>query len=144
MLLLDANLLIYAFREEFPQHHSARDWLTARLGSQSVGVPTLAETAFLRLSTKVLGKLKPASWSQAWAFISTLLDHPLAYRISPGPQHPNILDRLARSHGLRGDDLTDGWLAATAIELDATLVSADLGFGRFKELRWQNPFKPCA
>lgn len=139
MLLLDANLLIYAFREEFPQHQKARNWLTARLGTQAIGVPTLSETAFLRLTTKPLGDLKPASWTQAWAFVSAMLAHPLARRVTAGGRHPEILNRLATTYGLQGDDVTDAWLAALALEFEATLVSADKGFARFQELRWHNP-----
>ena len=52
MLLLDANILIYAFREELLQHASARAWLLSALsGGEPIGVPTLAEIAFLRLCT---------------------------------------------------------------------------------------------
>ena len=33
----------------------------------------------------------------------------------------------------------DAWLAALAVEHDATLVSLDQGFARFADLRWLNP-----
>ena len=140
MLLLDANILIYAFREELPQHTHARDWLlqvlTAREG---IGVPTLAETAFLRLTTKPLGPLTAATWEAAWNFLTVLLEHRTARRVQPSARHPEILDRLAHHYDLRGDTIVDGWLAALALECDATFVSADHGFSRFEGLRWLNP-----
>jgi predicted nucleic acid-binding protein len=40
---------------------------------------------------------------------------------------------------LVGNDLNDAWLAALAIEHDATLVSLDRGFERFPSLRWREP-----
>ena len=142
MWLLDANLLIYSFREELPQHEKAREWLLRVLGKQAVGLPTLAETAFLRLVTKPLGPLTAAPWSEAWGFIGALLSHPQVRRIVPGARHPEILDQLARQHELRGDQLTDGWLAALALEQDAVMASADRGFARFTGLRWSNPLDP--
>jgi predicted nucleic acid-binding protein len=43
---------------------------------------------------------------------------------------------LAALHQSTG---TDAWLAALALEKDATLASADTGFSRFDGLRWINP-----
>jgi hypothetical protein len=143
MLVLDANILIYAFREELPQHMIVRDWLLRSLrGRQSIGVPTLAEIAFLRLTTKTLGPLTAAPWQTAWDFLTALYGHRAARRVQPGKRHPEILDHLARQYRLRGDAIVDGWLAAFALERDATLVSADHGFARFKELKWLNPINP--
>jgi uncharacterized protein len=143
VLLLDANILLYAFRKELPQHARARAWLLQSLtGRETVGVPTLSETAFLRLATKRLGPLEAATWDAAWDFISRLLEHRPAQRVTPGTNHPEIFDRLARRYGLHGDATIDGWLAALAIERGATFVSADGGFERFKEMRWLNPLRP--
>ena len=52
MILVDANLLIYAHVASFPQHPSARNWLDARLsGSTPVGLPWPSLLAFLRIVT---------------------------------------------------------------------------------------------
>lgn len=59
----------------------------------------------------------------------------------PGAEHPEIFDRLARRHRLRGDQLVDGWIAAPAVEKGGILASAGKGFGRFPEVRWLNPLE---
>jgi hypothetical protein len=38
--------------------------------------------------------------------------------------------------------MTDVYLAAAALEINATWVSFDRGFARFRELRWCNPADP--
>ena len=52
MILVDANLLIYAHVQSFPQHARARAWLDSRLnGSAQVGLPWPSLLGFLRLVT---------------------------------------------------------------------------------------------
>ncbi len=140
MLLLDANILIYAFREELPQHANARAWLLDALSErEAIGVSTPVEIAFLRLTTKPLGPLNAATWEATWSFLTVLFGRRTSRRVAPGARHPELLDRLARRYGLQGDGLVDGWLAALALEQDATFVSADHGFSRFEGLKWVNP-----
>lgn len=139
MIVLDANVLIYAFRSELPQHAPVRDWLIRRLTSQVVGLPLLAEMAFLRLMTKPLGALGAAGWADAWGFLEAVLSYRRARRVSAGPRHSELFEELMRRYELAGDQLVDGWLAALAMELDADLATADRGFSRFDGLRLVNP-----
>lgn len=70
MILVDANLLVYAYMDGVPQHRAAKAWLEERFADTSeIGLP--------------------------WA--------------------------------------------ALAIEHDLTLCSADRGFRKFADLRWENP-----
>lgn len=142
--LLDANLLIYAFREDFPEHQTAHGWLTKKIASERVGLPLLSEMAFLRLSTKPLGHLSAAPWSDAWGFITALLANSNVRRVQPGVRHPEIFHGLVEDYNLAGNAIVDAWLAALAIDQGATLASADKGFARFSELRWVNPISPEA
>ena len=64
---------------------------------------------------------------------------PILGELHPGPEHRKILIRLARDHDLAGNDLSDAFIAAAAIEAGATLASADRGFARFRSLRWIDP-----
>ena len=49
MILVDANILIYAHVSSFAQHPIARDWLDQQLnGSGPVGLPWASLLAFLR------------------------------------------------------------------------------------------------
>ena len=55
MILVDANILIYAHVSSFAQHSIARDWLDQQLnGSGPVGLPWVSLLAFLRLVTNPL------------------------------------------------------------------------------------------
>ena len=52
MILVDANLLIYAHVNAFAQHQAARDWLDEQLNDISrVGLPWASLLAFLRVVT---------------------------------------------------------------------------------------------
>jgi hypothetical protein len=52
VILVDANLLIYANVESFPQHQRAQRWLDERLnGTAPVGMPWPSLLAFLRVTT---------------------------------------------------------------------------------------------
>ena len=52
MLMLDANLLIYAYHVEQQQHAAARAWLEhAFAGHEPIGLPWQTLLAFLRITT---------------------------------------------------------------------------------------------
>jgi predicted nucleic acid-binding protein len=47
--------------------------------------------------------------------------------------------QLAEDIDARGNDIPDAYLAAYAMDNNATWLSADRGFARFKRLRWAHP-----
>jgi predicted nucleic acid-binding protein len=56
-----------------------------------------------------------------------------------GPEHRSIFVRVARDYHLSGNDLSEAFVAAAAIETGAISASADRGFARFRGLRWIDP-----
>lgn len=140
MFLLDANVLIYAFRRDSPFHGRCYGWLRGALaGAEPVATAGLVELAFLRITTlPSLGKAAAAP-TDAFAFLRALHRDPMAVRIEPGPDHDEILARLSGQFRLRGNDINDAWLAALAFERNATLVTADEGFRRFPNLSLIEP-----
>jgi predicted nucleic acid-binding protein len=53
MILVDANLLIYAVNLDAPHHRIARRWLQEVLsGTASVGLPWTSLLAFVRITTR--------------------------------------------------------------------------------------------
>jgi len=143
MLIPDANMLIYAFRGEFPQHEKAHAWVREALaGKENIGIAVPVELAFLRLMTKPLGPLPAASWESAWAFVTALTSAPLVRRVHAGQGHSAIFAGLCGAAGKVGDEVTDFYIAALAIEHCATLVSADQDFRQIAGLKWKNPFGP--
>ena len=54
MILVDANILLYATDAQSPRHESARRWLEDALnGREEIGFPLVSLLAFVRLSTDV-------------------------------------------------------------------------------------------
>jgi toxin-antitoxin system PIN domain toxin len=139
--LPDANILIYCLRTEAPGHKACRRWLEAltKLG-EPLALCELVEVALLRITT--LPTLRIAPIDVVLEFWDDLKRYPETVRLSPGERHGDIFRQLIRARGKIGNDLNDAWLAALAIEHNATLVSADGGFARFPGLLWSNPFKP--
>ncbi len=136
----DANILIYCLREESAGHRNCRQWLeTLTQKGEPLALCELVEVAFLRIST--LPRLQIAPVDVALDFWNDLKRYPEIVRLVPGNRHAAIFQEIVGSLGLIGNDLNDAWLASLAIEHEATLVSADEGFRKFKKLRLLNPLK---
>ena len=140
MILVDANLLVYASASSSPRHVAARDWLDARLnGTTRVGLPWPSLLAFLRLVTNPRVFERPASIDQAWRQVETWLGCDLVWIPEPGSRHRAILGGLLRASGATANLVPDAHLAALAIEHGLVLCSCDGDFARFRDVKWQNP-----
>ena len=143
MILVDANILIYAHVSSFSQHDAARDWLDQQLnGSTRVGLPWGSILAFLRLVTnpRVFEHAEPIE--DAWRQVREWLAFEVVWIPQPTERHAELLGQLLALPGIHGNLLPDAHLAALAIEHGLTLCSSDGDFARFRGLRWQNPLAP--
>jgi predicted nucleic acid-binding protein len=85
MVLVNANLLLYAYHPRAPQHDKSRAWLQAvLLGTDLVRFAWLTVWAFLRISTNRRVFERPLSTSEAEAAISSWLAQPAAGILEPG------------------------------------------------------------
>ena len=138
MILVDANLLIYASAPETAQHAAARDWLDGRLnGDSRVGLPWPSLLAFMRIVSNPR-LFEGASLTHARAQVRAWLELPNTWVPAPTEEHARILEELLeneRSHRL----VPDAHLAALALEHGLVLCSSDGDFARFGALRWENP-----
>ncbi len=141
MIVLDANVLIYAFRAELPQHVRVRRWLEAARSREPLFLHPLAAAAFLRLTTKPLGPLPAAPVGQAVAFLNAIAPQAPAVPIGEHPAHLATLLRLADVLGLADERINDLWLAAFALTHGLALASADRGFSLIPGLRWIQPWE---
>lgn len=140
MILIDANLLLYAYHPRAEQHESSRAWLEATFaGSDRVGVAWLTLWAFLRVSTNPRVFERPLTMAEAESVVSSWLDRPAVEIVEPGERHWSILRELLRSGQARGPLVMDAALAALAIEHGATLHTTDRDFARYRGLKWTNP-----
>jgi toxin-antitoxin system PIN domain toxin len=140
MILVDANLLVYAHVASSPGHDRARDWLDAQLnGSSQVALPWPSVLAFVRLVSNARIFARPLPVSAAWKQAASWLDLPVVWMPVPTERHREILGQLFDGVGFRPNLVPDAHLAALAIEHGLTLCSADGDFARFQGLRWENP-----
>lgn len=140
MIILDANILLYAFDETSPFHGIIRAWLEAQFRNREViGLPWISLWAFLRVATNQRLNQSALSLAEAFAVIRDIHRMPKAIVVQPGSQHAQILSRIASDAQASGPRMTDAVLAALAIEHGAKLASTDRDFSRFRELKWVNP-----
>jgi toxin-antitoxin system PIN domain toxin len=140
VILVDANLLVYAHVEDFEQHETCRAWLDDRLaGTAKVGLPWESLTAYLRLVTNPRVFPEPLATAEAMAQVRDWLSRPAAWTPGPTERHADLLADLLSVPGVRADLVPDAHLAAIALGHGLTLMSNDTDFARFPDLRWENP-----
>lgn len=140
MILVDANILIYAVDRDSPHHAPARRWLEGMLsGSEPVGIAWIAALAFVRITTHPAVMRKPISAENAIRYVDGWVRQPCVKLIGPGEKHWPILRSLLTASGTAGNLTSDAHLAALAIEHGATVASADNDFRRFAGLTHLNP-----
>jgi len=143
VILLDANILIYAAASSLPQHATAQEWLDNQLsGPSPVGLPWASLLAFLRITSNPRLFGQAASVSEAWRRVQAWLAADPAWIPQPGERHAELLGELLALPGVHANLVPDAHLAALAIEHGLTLCSADTDFARFPRLRWTNPLAP--
>jgi toxin-antitoxin system PIN domain toxin len=142
MILIDANLLIYAIDQSSPHHRKASIWLEAILSSTTpVGLAWIAALAFLRITTRAGVMNKPLHADDAITYIDSWLSQPNVALVRPGEQHWPILRNLLQASGTSGNLTSDAHLAALAIEQGYAVYSADNDFRRFAGLTVVNPIE---
>ena len=140
MILVDANLLVYAIDRDSPHHAKARRWLEDMLsGSTPVALAWIVILAFLRLTTRPGILRRPLSPERALAFVDEWLAQPYVQPLAPGERHWAVLRNLLKAAGTAGNLASDAHLAALAIEHGCTLCSSDSDFRRFPGLDHENP-----
>ena len=139
MILVDANLLVYAHVRGTPHHERARDWLDGVLsGRVRVGLPWPSLLAFVRLVTNPRVFNSPEPVAEAWAVVEAWLEAAPVWIPGPGERHHELLGGLMRTV-TRSSLVPDAHLAALAIEHGLVLQTTDGDFARFAGLRWENP-----
>ncbi len=141
MILVDANLLIYAVDQDSPHHDEARHWLEETLsGTTETGLAWIVLLAFLRITTHPRIMRKPMAVETALEYVSSWLGQPFVSLVVPGERHWPVFRNLINVTGTAGNLTSDAHLAALAIEYGCDLYSADYDFQRFPGIRHINPF----
>lgn len=140
MILVDANLLLYARDSSSPQHRAAAAWLTEVLnGPARVGLPWASLLAFARIATHPRVYEQPLTAAQAWKQIDDWLAAPAAWIPQPTDRHAAVAGEIMRTCDVRGNLVPDADLAALAVEHGLEIRSADSDFAQFPQVAWRNP-----
>lgn len=143
MILPDVNVLVYAFRREYPEHEHYRAWLQGVVGgSEDLALVDAVLVGFIRIVTHPRIFEAPASVPEALAFTAVLQASPLARRVSSSPAVWSQFGDFASSDRmLRGNLVPDAFLAAIAAATGARVATADAGFARFPQISWFDPLR---
>lgn len=140
MILVDANLLLYAANRSAPEHEAAQQWLDAQLsGSARVGLAWPSLLAFLRLASNPLVIRHPVALGAAWQQVREWLGCEAAWVPQPAERHSTILSGFCALPSMTSRLVPDAHLAALAIEHGLVLCSSDGDFAKFPGLTWENP-----
>ena len=142
MILVDANLLLYAEDELCSRHAKAREWWDEQLsGSSPVCLCWTVLGAFIRISTNPRVFEHPLSLDQALSRVHSWLSQPCIRIVHPTEGHWTVFRKLLIEGQAVANLVTDAHLAALAIEHGCELISTDSDFSRFPGLKWRNPLK---
>jgi uncharacterized protein len=140
VILLDANILIYAYSATSPFHGAAAEWLENVIGKgEQVGLSWSVIGAFLRITTHPRPLKEVASIATACATIDELLSYSNVVAIEPTASHWNIFKKILIQSQVSRNLVSDADLAALAIEHGAAICTNDKDFTRFAGLKIINP-----
>ena len=140
MILVDANLLLYAYDASVPQHEQAKHWWERQLSNPTpIRLAWVTVLAFIRIGTNPRIFTEPLSIEEACATVVSWFQCSMLAILEPGERHWTILETLLQYTQASGNLVMDAHLAALAIEYGAVLCSTDHDFSRFQGLTWENP-----
>jgi len=140
VILVDANILLYAEDSLQSRHQEARAWWDDQLsGSGVVCLCWTVLSAFIRIGTNPRVFETPLSLEQALGRVQSWMDQPCTRIVRPTERHWTVFQEMLREGQAVANLVTDAHLAALAIENGCELVSTDADFARFSGLKWKNP-----
>ena len=140
MIVLDANVLLYAYNPASSHHGACRAWLERALnGSEQIGLPWQTLLAFIRIASNNRVFERPLTAAEAAAIVDELLACPGVVVVQPAHDYWTILKEQLDSAQVAGPLVTDAALASLALEVGARLCTTDRDFTRFRGLRIVDP-----
>jgi len=140
MVLIDANLLLYAYDSDSPHHFAARRWLQAEISSgRPVRLALVTLLAFVRIASDTRIFTRPLTPVEACNIVESWLATANVSLLVPGPRTWQHLATICAEARAKGPLVMDAHLAALAREHGAVVASTDRDFRRFPSIKTVNP-----
>ena len=141
MIALDTNVLIYAHREELPQHALALASLNDAVDTgRPIGIPWPCVHEFLAVTTNRRAFSPPTPTDAAMRTVSELLASHNVRALSEAPGHLERMAMLIDRGHVAGPKIHDARIAAICLGHGVeALWTADRDFSYFPELVTHNP-----
>ena len=130
----DVNVLVSAYRPDHPHHLPARHWLDdtvrqAANGRTSLQLLGMVVTGFVRITThpKIFHEIDPLQ--DVTDFLDSLLSSAGVQFRAQGSVWPYFKE-LCLTQQIRGNLVSDAWIAATVMQSGETLCTFDRDFTR--------------
>lgn len=145
MIILDANILLYAYDSGSEFHLQARSWVEKVFSEgEPLGLPWQTVAAFLRVVTNPKLRGDRFTAEAAAAIVDQWLSQPNVRLLAPGDHHWSLFKAAMVDGQVRGPLITGAQLAALTVEYGGVLHTTDRDFARFPGLRWSNPLQTTA
>jgi hypothetical protein len=140
VIVIDANLLLYAYSAPSPKQEKAHAWLEATISAGGlVGLPWQVISAFLRIASNPRLPQLRRSMDEVARIVDLWLQQPNVRVLAPGDDYWLIFRQMLIEGQAIGDLVSDAQIAALTIEYGGVLYTTDRDFTRFPGLRWVNP-----
>jgi toxin-antitoxin system PIN domain toxin len=135
LIAVDTNVLVYAHREELPQHAKARARLVALAeGRARWGIPVFCLGEFLRVTTHARVFDPPFTAAEATDALGRVLASPSLVVLLPGERFWPLLAEAVADGAATGNLVFDAQIVALCREAGVrALLTDDRGFGRFAD-----------
>lgn len=142
MILVDANVLLYACDTDSPRHEGARIWLETELSSgRALRFALVTLLAFVRIASDRRVFMRPLAPLDACTLVETWLALPSVRLLEPGPRTWHLLGELCDQGQATGPLVMDAHLAALALEHGASIATTDRDFHRFPGVTIVDPLQ---
>lgn len=132
MIAIDTNVLVYAHREEYPNHAAAKARIVElALGAAPWGVPVFCLGEFVRVVTHRRVLNPPSSLEQATEFLDTLTQSDSYRVLLPDADYWTDFRSMLDAARATGNLVFDAQIAALCLRHGAALLTADRDFLRF-------------
>jgi uncharacterized protein len=140
LILIDANVLLYAYHSRSEHHKACRAWVEkAFSGPEPVALCWPTILAFVRIGTNTRAFARPFTIQEAASIVDQWMEAPAVEVVERGERYWPILKGLMVEAQITGPLVSDAALAALALELGAAVCTTDRDFRRFVRLRVVDP-----